>query len=37
VLSTTMPSSGGAGEGRLRVGAIPVKGRPGLDWIGSGG
>jgi hypothetical protein len=33
VLSTTRPSSGGTGEGRFGVGAIPARGWPGLDWI----
>jgi hypothetical protein len=33
VLSTTRPSSGGADEGRLWVGAIPARGGSGLDRI----
>jgi hypothetical protein len=33
VLSTTRPSSGGADEGRLGVGAIPARGGSGLDRI----
>jgi hypothetical protein len=36
-LPTVRSSSGGSGERRVGVGAIPAKGRPGLDRIGSGG
>jgi hypothetical protein len=36
-LSTVRSSSGGSGERRVGVEAIPVKGWLELDWIGLGG
>jgi hypothetical protein len=36
-LTTVRSNSGASGERRLGVGAIPAKGRPGLDRIRCGG